>query len=148
MNKLNEIIDGMDSMKETIREELKKRDKDIPEATLILYDQIVDSTIGVLKEPGIIEGFERLASTLGEDNAATIAELIGVATVNASYRTLAFYDEYLQKEFDSSFKNIEQHLNMAKADVSAHTGVLEVFKRRLDAIEKKISDDELNKGIR
>ena len=109
----------------------------------ILYNAISNSAIETLKSDAVINTFKKLSPVLGEDVSKSIIEMFAILLTQSAYQAVLFYDDLLKQELSMQFNHMGEHLNIAKADIEAHNGVLKVFRQQLGEIQKKLNIDKI-----
>lgn len=148
---IEEIIRSQQRTTESLKDKQDVKDgkttveEEQEEPGYLLYNQIANSMMDILKQPEITNGFVEIGKKLGADISTTLVNIISIATVTASHNAIVFYDELLKKELTNQLQFFGGHLNECKADITAYKSVLEVFKKRLDTIEKQMKLDEIKK---
>lgn len=115
----------------------------------VLYHQISQSIVDILNQPEIANVFKSLGKEVGDDLARNLVLAIAMSMSSAAHNAIVFYDELLKGELDKQFENIAHHVNLCKADIVAHQSVLEVFRNRLDNLEKinKVNQFSKDTGV-
>lgn len=154
-NPLQHEIDEIEKSKKAAEEALKQHpdvkegkstiEEEKQEPGFILYNQIAESMIDIMKKPEVSIGFIKIGKQLGEEMSRTFVDLIAVCTVTAAHNAIVFYDDLLKKEIKTHFDVLTNYTNNNSADIHALKSVLEVFNKRLSEIEKKLKIDEINK---
>jgi len=141
--KLREIAEQSEDVKSgkiTVEDELK-------EPMYVLYGNILKSTTDILRTEETKKLFDKLIGKFGEDTTADLMEFFAAAITQASYNSVVFYDGLLKQELTREFGKFGDPLNQCIADVKAHSGVLSVFRKRIEALEKVAKVEEIKKGI-
>ena len=156
-NLLNESIDDIKNFQkdmeeasgntEDVKNGTATKEEEQQEPAYILYKGISESSIGIMQSPIIVNMFEALSEQLGEETTKKIVEAFTIMMTTSAYNAVVFYDELLKKELTQQFDNVSKAFSNIGANVTAHTGVLEVFKKRLDEISKSLQIDEIKKDI-
>lgn len=159
-NEHNPMNDSIDSIKnfqkdmeaasantEDVKNGTATKEEEQQEPGYILYNGIAETSIQIMQSPIISNLFDALNEKLGEDLTKKIVEAFTIMMTTSAYEAVVFYDELLKKELTNQFDSIAKSFSMISADVTAHTGVLEVFKKRLDDISKSLKIDEIKKEI-
>lgn len=148
-NPMSDSIDGIAAFQERLKkateetEDVKNGDAtpedEQQEPDYILFNAICDSSIEIMSKPIIVEFFSKISDKLGEDLTHNMIEMMAIIMSNSAYAAVQFYDNLLKDELRKQFENIGNTFNLLGADVNAHTGVLEVYRSRLDEIEKRLN---------
>jgi division protein CdvB (Snf7/Vps24/ESCRT-III family) len=148
-NPLNESIDDIKGFKEKLKEATKftedvKNGDATPEdeqqePDYILYQAIADSSIQIMQMDEVINLFSKLSSKLTEPLTKDLITLLTIVMTNSSYNAISFYDNLLKDELQAQFQAICDAFNQMAGEVHAHTGVFEVYKKRLDTIESRLN---------
>lgn len=115
------------------------------EPGFVLYNRIAESMIEIMQQPEVTNGFVKIGKILGEEVSTTLVSIIAMCTVTGAHNAIVFYDELLKKELSQNFELVSKRVNEAVADTAAFRGVLEVFKKKLDEIEKKDKISQIKK---
>lgn len=112
-------------------------DDERQEPGFILYNQISKNVIEILNKPEVAKVFANIGKVMGDELSKEFISVIALSMSVSAHNAITFYDSLLKKELDAQFDNIGHHINLCKADIVGHQSVLEVFKKRLDEIEKQ-----------
>lgn len=115
--------------------------------SFVLFDRIVESSIGILKSPDISSLFGTVAEKVGEDTAKALIEAFAISMSHSAYEASVFYDALLKKELDKQFNNIESYINNLIGTVKAHSAVLEVNKKEINDIKHKLMIEDFKKQV-
>lgn len=144
INKFNKKTNDIDNETRKM-DENNDKDKENDNPGYILYNAIANSSIELLKNDTVINTFKKLSDKLGEDLSKSIVEMFAILLTQSSYQSVLFYDSLLKKELDIQFKHYTEHINIAKADISAHHDVLKVLRKQLNDIQDKLKIKEFEK---
>lgn len=156
---LQDSIASMQKMRDTVKNAAKEHpdvksgkitvEDQLKEPGYILYDQIVNSVVDTLSTPNVASLFVKLGERLGEEFSQNFVSILALCMASSSHNAIVFYDELLKEELQSKFREISQHINICETDVQAFGKAMEVFKKRIDALDedKRISDALKENGI-
>lgn len=155
-NPMNDSIDNIKNFQKKMEEasanteevksgDIKKEDEQ-QDPAYILYNAISNNSIEILNSPTIQSTFETMSEKMGDDFTKKFIEMMVVIMTNSAHSAVVLYDEMLKKELTESFNKVGDGFSTVCADVNAHTGVLEIFKKRLEIIEKKLNLNEIKGG--
>lgn len=140
-NGLNDAVKNTEDVKNgTSTEEEEKK-----EPAYILLHSIMEGTSQMLQMPQVVAVFEQLSGKLGQDETLSLIQLLSILMTYSAHNAITLYDELLKNELQGQFDHISEHINYTKADVAAHTAVLEVHKKQLNELEKKLKLDSFKK---
>lgn len=147
-NPMNDSIESIKNLKEKMKdvaaaEDLVKdgtmtQDEELQEPSYVLFNAIAETSIKLLETEPVIELFKALSEKLGPDVTKKLIEALTMMLTNSAYEALTFYDELLKEELTKQFENIGDVFANIGADVKAHNGAMEVFKKRLDDLERLV----------
>lgn len=132
---------------EDVKDGTSTKEEEKQEPAYVLFSAIAETSINILQMPAVIETFDAVSAKIGDELTKKLIEAITLIMTNSAYQAVSFYDGMLKDELNKELDNISNSINMVAADVNAHTGVLEVFKARLDKFEKGNKIDEIKKEI-
>lgn len=118
-------------------------DEELKEPAYVLFNGIAETSIKILGTPSVATIMNEIGGKMGEETAKHLTELISICMTNSAYMALTFYDDLLKEELNKHFQNVDENFIKLSADINAHTGVLEVFKKRLSELEKKELIDDI-----
>lgn len=115
------------------------------EPSYLLYNQIAKNSIDILKQPEVFNVFNKIKDKIGEDIAKGLIEVFVISMTHSAHSAVLFYDDLLKVELTNQFKNLGDHINIAKSDISAHSAVIEILRKDLNEIKSKLLIDQFNK---
>lgn len=155
MNRLDKEIETIRKQQQAVNESAKEvkevkegkctLEDELKEPKYVLYNQITECTIQILQSPTVVDAFTMLSEKLGDEVAGALVDIFAISMTNSAHQAVLFYDELLKKELTKSFDSVGHHINLAKADIQAHTGAIDVFRKRLDKLEQKQKIDKIKK---
>ncbi len=155
MSPLNKEIDEIRKQQKRVNDSAKEsedvksgkctEEDELQEPKYVLYNQITECTVQILQSPTVEKAFEVLSEKLGDDIAKAFVDILAISMTNSAHQAVLFYDELLKKELTKSFDTVGHHINLAKADIQAHSGAIDVFRKRLDEIDNKMQIDKVKK---
>lgn len=155
MSKLSQEIDEIRKHQKKVNESAKDsedvksgkctKEEELQEPGYVLYNHITECTVNILQSPTVEAAFDMLSKKLGDEATKALIDVFAISMTNSAHQAVLFYDELLKKELTKSFDSVGHHLNLAKADIQAHSGAIDVFRKRLDDIDKTINVNKLKK---
>lgn len=155
-NDLNEAIENIAKMQDNLKnnvEEMLKKDsadgekveaKDDPIYRLL--GGILGNSASILSNPAVMELLNKLTPKIGKEETLSLVQTLSIIMSYSAYSSILLYDDLLKEQIQVEFDHIAKHLNYVKADVSGQQSALEVFKKRLGEVEKKLKIDEIKKN--
>lgn len=145
---IKDLKDYQDSIKkaaeqsEDVTDGKCTKEDELNEPGYVLFNNIAESSIRILQIPEVVKGFEKLSEKLGEDGSKTLVELIALTMTQSAYQAILFYDDLLKNEITKQFDLYGNTINRTRADIDGQSAAMNVFRKRLDKIEKdlKIKD--------
>jgi len=143
-NILNESAEGIEKFKEEMNtaaensEDVKNgkctAEEEKMEPEFILSKGIADTCLNILRSEAVATAIADFINALKCDPAVIepLMSLISITTVNACYDSLILYDNMLKRELEGQFNNFNRAMSDVMGDVTAHTGALEVLRKRID----------------
>ena len=144
-NTLNEFNDSLRKAaenSENVKEGRCTVEEQMQEPGFILFNGISETSIKLLQDPEISKIFDILTKELKDESVKALVNLLVLTMTHSAYNSIIFYDDLLKMEIRNQFDNIIHATNETMSTVAAHHGVLEVFKKRIGEIEKKLQIDE------
>lgn len=145
LNRWKEDINKSAEEAEDVKEGRCTAEEERKEPAYVLYNQIAESSIHILQLPEIVSTFAMISETVGEKTGKALVELMAIAMSQSAYQAICFYDELLKEELSKQFNHVGEHLNIARADIDAHTSALSVFRKQLNDIQNKMKIDTFTK---
>lgn len=137
----NNYIESIKRFRDTINKELKGDDSNSSK----LYMSITDTMVTLFNLESVKSAYAKLSESLSEEASNDLLMLLILIMTHASYNSIATYDALLKAELTDQLQKYGDQLNLIAATVNGHTGVLEVFKKRIGELEKKNKIDEVTK---
>lgn len=139
---INKVLDDMEKkLSGKINSENSEEDeKDDP--AYILLQNIIVSVSKMVSTTQVKNIFETIKKNTNEETSTAILTLLSIVMTYSAHNALLIYDELLKKELQNQFDNIGNHINYMKSDLSAHEAVLNIHKKDINELKKKIQIDK------
>lgn len=151
--KIDESVERLNQFKKNLNESAENTedvkngeatpDEERAEPTYVLYNQIADTTVKIMKLPSTSKLFTDIANKLDEDTAQKLMELMAICMTHSAYHAVAWYDQLLKEELDKQFNNVGAVIDNIRGDVMGQHGALEVFKEKLGKIENQLKMEKM-----
>lgn len=143
---IKDTISSIQKMREKVKDTAKEHpdvksgkvtvEEQLKEPGYLLYEQIMNSVIDTLSGPQAAACFVKIGEKLGPEFTQNFVAVIGLCMASSAHNAIVFYDELLKKELQAKFSEVSAHVNTCETDVATFGGVMKVFKKRLDELEK------------
>ena len=137
----NNYVEKIKQFRDAINKELKDNDSDSSK----LYMNIANTMVTLFSLDSVKTAYNKVSESLDEEASSDLLMLLVLIITHASYNSIAAYDTLLKAELTDQLQKYGYQLNLTAATVNGHTGVLEVFKKRIGELEKKNKLDEIKK---
>ena len=100
---------------------------------------ISDTCIQILESDATLNAISDLLTELKLEAkvAGPLFNLLFITMVNASFNSIVLYDKILTKALDDQFNMYNENFSKLFADVSAHTGAIDVLRSKISKLENQ-----------
>lgn len=152
-NKIKEGIEKIASEDNDVKEGRCTKEDQMKEPGYLLFSQISDSVVQILSDERVISSLTNMVNFMGNDKdskleiSKSFIETISVIMTNASYQAVLFYNDMLKEELTKQLDHMVDGLNTTRADVKGISMAIDVFKKRINDIEKTLKISEINSKL-
>jgi hypothetical protein len=150
---INEISEVKENLLGLIKNSKKVKDGVLTEEEAmhepenIVYLNIVDTIIHILKNEELSKQFKLLEeNNISNEAIKILINIIAVITTNATYSAVVFYDELLKKELSKQFDNLGNHINKLTSEINGIKPACEVYNKKIGNIEKILKINEIKQN--
>lgn len=158
-NPLQHEIDAVNRMKDAVNRAAAEHpdvkagkctvEDQLKEPSFLLYNKISESVVQILSQPEVTSAFVQIGKKLGDDISKNLVTIVGMCMATSAHNAILFYDDLLKEELTKKFGQFAEAIATCETDNLTFHRVLEVFKKRLDNLEKekKIREAAKEAGI-
>lgn len=138
INRTKEKLEEAAENSEDVKNRTSTPEKEKQEPGYIIYNAIMNTTVKILQSQTMVEVFDKFAKQFGPEMSKELITALSLAMTHSSYNAIVLYDEMLKKEIQKAFDIQSDAINKIAASVNGHQGALEIYKKRLEDVERAI----------